>query len=288
MCLGIGCPVDEKDDMARLFLDHRFEHLDELARKEARLPRQGEQPEGEERIEAFAVAGGHEAALRMGWRRVRLLLGHRDPIVADHRPDDVLVPPLLEGHEIERLFDQRVGLLRAHQGDVRGGALFRFDGDVPERQPGQARKRVLVQLGPVDHRGFVGVVGVEEHAAEQHLVRLRADPYRGRFGVPLQGSRRMFCGCLLRHGLVWSAPGHVSGRYAQSSLSRRSPAGRSVLYRFAGPLNGRGRAIGAGDLQPLSVEFPKHGSILRGGPRGPGDLDQRIRSSICGFAVRPL
>ena len=93
----------------------------------------------------------------------------------DHVVEHLLVAALLEGVQRDRFADQRIGDrvgegLHAERGDA-----FGLDRDTPERQAGEAGELRAVERGPGDDRRFIGIVRVEQHAAEQLLVRVGAN-----------------------------------------------------------------------------------------------------------------
>ena len=52
------------------------------------------------------------------------------------------------------------------------GASLGLDSDIPDWQRGDALQSLWIQLGPHQNRRFVGVVGIQQHAAEQSFMRL--------------------------------------------------------------------------------------------------------------------
>src|ERR1700722_16903983 len=65
-----GRPVDEEQNMPRLFMNNRFESVDQFRRKKSRTLGGFEQPEGEEAVNALTVSGYHEGPLRIAAHNV--------------------------------------------------------------------------------------------------------------------------------------------------------------------------------------------------------------------------
>jgi hypothetical protein len=233
----IGDPVDEEQIVPRLLLDDRLEHLDQLGREEARLPRQREQAEGEEGVEALAVAGAQEGPARVAQRLRTGLAAHGDAVEPHHVAEHVLVPPLLERVERQRLAQQRIARRIGQRLHARAGILLGLERGIPERQSGEPRPRLGRQRGPRDHGGTVGIEGVEQQAAEQLLVLLRAD------GDALRRRRR-------RRGSRPCRGPAAHARCAHALLA----AGLPEMYRLSGR-SGRHRATAhAGRGAPVRAQ----------------------------------
>ena len=58
------------------------------------------------------------------------------------------------------------------------GLAFGLNRDVPDGQTNEAVAGLLVELGPVDDRGFVGVEGGQKHPTEQGLMGIAAQADR--------------------------------------------------------------------------------------------------------------
>ena len=58
-------PVDEEQDVSAFLLDHWLEGLDQLRRKKSRAPRDFEQSEGKEAVQAFGVPGRKKRPFRI-------------------------------------------------------------------------------------------------------------------------------------------------------------------------------------------------------------------------------
>ena len=86
------------------------------------------------------------------------------------------MPLLLVRLHRDRLAQHRVGLDVRHGAHARRGRSLAAHRFAPERQPAQPRERVGVELGPADLVGRVGVVRLDERAAETRLVLLAPDP----------------------------------------------------------------------------------------------------------------
>ena len=103
-----GDPVGEEQDMPAFLLHHRLEGLDQLGGEEAGAARHLEQAVGEEAVDAFGIAGDHEAPFGVIRQLVVLLRLHRDVIGGDQAGQHVAVAGFLAGHVQQRLAQRRV------------------------------------------------------------------------------------------------------------------------------------------------------------------------------------
>jgi hypothetical protein len=99
------------------------------------------------------------------------------------------VPCFLETLDLDRIPQQWVfdglGIAKYPQACVTLG----LHGDVPDRQGGEPVTRLGLEDRPIDDRWSVGIMGVEQHAAERPLMRLAAENDRLSFaGFPYPGS----------------------------------------------------------------------------------------------------
>src|SRR5439155_7276783 len=79
---SVGDPVREEEDVPRLLLHDAVEALDEWRREDARIARQPEEPEREERVEALPVAHAQETPLGVA-RPVPSPVGDGDAVVRE-------------------------------------------------------------------------------------------------------------------------------------------------------------------------------------------------------------
>ena len=168
--------------MAAFLLHHRLERLDQRRRKEARALGQREQAKGEEAVDALAEAGDHERPFGVARAQIIGFHGEADAVGLDHIGKDLLVPPLLEAVELDRLAQQRVRHRLGVAQHPQTGFPFGLHRDIPDRQADQTIARLGVERGPVDDRGTIGIVGVEQHPAKRPLVRFAAGNDRAGFG----------------------------------------------------------------------------------------------------------
>ena len=102
---------------------------------------------------------------------------------------DLLVPCFLETLDLDRppqqwVFDS-LGIAKHPQACV----AFSLHCDVPDRQADEPVARLGLEDRPIDSRWSVGVVGVDQHAAEGPLVPLATKNDRPSFaGFPYPGS----------------------------------------------------------------------------------------------------
>jgi len=106
--------------------------------------RRAEQAEGEEAVDALAVAGEHEGPFGVARREVLRLGRQLDSIGCDHVGEHALVAALLEGVELDRLAQQRIVRHRSVGSDVQPRASFGLHGNVPDRQAHEARARLVI------------------------------------------------------------------------------------------------------------------------------------------------
>ena len=168
-------PVGEEEDVPRLLLHHAVEDVDELGAEEAGVGGDAEEAEGEERIEALAVAHAHEAPLRVA-RHLGLLVRVRDRVVGEQVVEQDRVAFLLVRLHGDRLAQLRVGLDVRHGAHASRGRSLAADRLAPERQAAQARERIGVERRPAYLVGLVGVVRLDERPAEPRLVLPTPDP----------------------------------------------------------------------------------------------------------------
>ena len=171
-------PVDEEQDVTGFLLDDGLERVDERLRKECGALGRFEQAEGEEAIDALAVTGHHEGPFRVALHHVVRLGRERDAVGRDEIGEHVFVAALLEGVELDRCAQQGIGSDRGKGGDIEPRPPFGLHGDIPDGQAHEAIARLRIELGPIDHRRFVGIEGVQQRPAEEGLVRVAADANR--------------------------------------------------------------------------------------------------------------
>jgi hypothetical protein len=167
-------PIYEEEDVAAFLLHHRFERVDELGREIARPLGDLEKAEGEETVDAFAEAGDHEGPFGVARLQIGRFGREFDAIGLDHIGENVLVPAFLEPVQIDRLAQQRIGDRVAIAQHAQLRLALGLHGDVPDRQADEAVARLVVELGPIDDRGLIGIEGVEQHPAEHGLVPVAA------------------------------------------------------------------------------------------------------------------
>src|SRR5882757_1401004 len=95
-------PVDEEKDVTGFLLDDGLERVDERVRKESGALGRFEQAEGEEAVDALAIAGHHEGPFRVALYDVLRLGRKRDAVGRDQIGEHVFVAALLEGVELDR------------------------------------------------------------------------------------------------------------------------------------------------------------------------------------------
>jgi hypothetical protein len=91
------------------------------------------------------------------------------------------------------LHDGRAGSIAEailwHGGEAQARPSLGVHGDVPDRQGDEPVTRLGLEDRPIDDRWSVGIMGVEQHAAEGPLMRLAAENDRLSFaGFPHPGS----------------------------------------------------------------------------------------------------
>src|SRR6266542_595763 len=168
-------PIHDEEDMPRLLLHDLVEQRDQvLVEKLAPAP-DVEETEGEERVEAFAVARAQKGPRRiLGFLRLPEGSG-RNPVSLRQQGNDLRVAPLLVPLQGDGFLQDGIRLLvpQSLHLDRRGG--FRARRLVPDGEVLQPRQALLVQLGPDDVLRPEGMVRLDECPAEETGVFLRSD-----------------------------------------------------------------------------------------------------------------
>src|SRR2546429_129865 len=252
-----GGPVDEEQDVPGFLLDDRLEALDQRLGKEAGASRRLEQAEGEETVDALAVAGLHEGPFRIARRQVLRLGRERDTIGRDEMGEHGLVAAFLEGVELDRLAQQRIRSYRREGSDVEPRPALGLHGNVPDGQAHETLACAGVELRPIDHRRPVGIEGVEERAAEERLVGVASRPDRSlgprvprganlrncRAHDMTRRSRTPWSGTLRARKSANPPTRSVESRQA-ASTSGGTRASSSSRWRYPGAAPGKGPVAG--------------------------------------------
>src|SRR5262249_29548971 len=96
-------PIDEEEDMARLFLHDRLEGLDQLGREKRRAFRDRKQPEREEAVDAFSENRHHESPFSVARLHIFAVAPEADTIGIDKARQHFLVAALLKRIELDRI-----------------------------------------------------------------------------------------------------------------------------------------------------------------------------------------
>src|ERR1700730_7095551 len=173
-----GHPVDKEEDVTTFLLHDRLECIDERGREKPRTLRQREQAKSEEAVDTLAVAGDHEGPLRIARPEVFRLRRRADAVGLDKIGQHLLVPSFFNAVELDRPLKQRIGDGLSVAQDAQARLALGLHRNVPDRQTDQSAARVGLERWPIYNRRLVGIVGVEQHAADSGFVRLAAGDNR--------------------------------------------------------------------------------------------------------------
>ena len=156
--------------------------------EKARAPGQREQAKGKEAVDALAETSNHEGPFGVARTDVFGLNRETDTVGLDEVGEDLLVPPFLETVEFDRLPQQGVGDGRGIAQHAQAGLALGLNRDVPDWQADQSVARLGIEDRPVDDRGLVAVVSVEQHSAKCRFMSIAAGNDRsGMGGSPISG-----------------------------------------------------------------------------------------------------
>lgn len=96
-------PVREQQDMPRLFLNDRFERIDQFRREESRTLRDVEQPERKEAVDALGKTRDQIRPLGIAWFAVVWFRRKLDAVRGDKIRQHLLVPALLPAIALDGL-----------------------------------------------------------------------------------------------------------------------------------------------------------------------------------------
>jgi len=179
-------PVDEEDDVARLFREHVLEDLEERFVEKPDRFRETEDAETEERIDAFFVAERDERMLR------RLNAdGGRDldaePVPIEHRRKQLAVPRLLDALHRHRFPDLRIDAAIRKSGDHDARVTFGHQRRAPKGNGTQATDCEVIELRPREIDRVERPMRIDERTTEKELVFFRAD-HTAKCGEPRDDS----------------------------------------------------------------------------------------------------